>query len=222
VPNLVPLDKFKVGNKARYYEFLAKVNLLSDHGRWIFLDEKHLVNMDAINSKVRANPVTGQVDAIGVSGDFRDAYNLLAVISANPLKFHPMVFTLGKENGMAEAFMKLIRGLILSSWLSRGDVVCLDNARVNTGGKAKELQELLWNWEVGGQKFHMLVVYLLSWSPELNPIELVFHILARRIWSQRLATGAGPCDKEVVWYATDVMQQMEFETIAKCYHHCGY
>jgi hypothetical protein len=33
VPNLVPLDKFKVGNKARYYEFLAKVNLLSDHGR---------------------------------------------------------------------------------------------------------------------------------------------------------------------------------------------
>jgi hypothetical protein len=186
------------------------------------LDEKHLVNMDAINGKVRVNPVTGQVDAIGVSGDFRDAYNLLAAISANPLKGRPMVFTLGKENGTAEAFMKLIRGLILSGWLSPGDVVCLDNARVHTGSEAKELQELLWNWEVGGQKLHILVVYLPTRSPELNPIELVFHILARRIRSQRLATGAGPCDKEVVRYATAVMQQMEFETIAKCYRHCGY
>jgi hypothetical protein len=106
---LIPLDKFKVGNQARYFEFMFKVKRLQDHTRWVFFDEKHLVNKDTLPGKVRANPLTGHVDAIGVSGDFREAFNLIAAISCNVVKSRPMVYTMGKKNGTAEAFMAFIR-----------------------------------------------------------------------------------------------------------------
>jgi hypothetical protein len=67
---LVPVDKFQTGNKARYYfEFMTCVTRLEDHTRWVFFNEKHLVNKDTLPGKVRANPVTpGHVDCIGMSG----------------------------------------------------------------------------------------------------------------------------------------------------------
>jgi hypothetical protein len=94
---LIPLDKFKVGNQARYFEFMWKVKRLQDHTRWVFFDEKHLVNKDTLPGKVRANPLTGHVDAIGVNGDFRDAFNLITAISCNVVKSRPMVYTMGKK-----------------------------------------------------------------------------------------------------------------------------
>jgi hypothetical protein len=43
-------------------------------------------------SKVHTDPaLTGYIDNIPVSGDFRDAYNLMAVITGNPAKTHPIV-----------------------------------------------------------------------------------------------------------------------------------
>jgi hypothetical protein len=74
---LVPLNKFKVGNQARYFDFMLKVKRLQDHTRRVFFDEKHLVNKDTLPGKVRAIPLTGHVDAIGVGGDFREAFSLL-------------------------------------------------------------------------------------------------------------------------------------------------
>jgi hypothetical protein len=62
-----------------------------------FFDEKHLVNMDTLNGKVQVNPLTGRVDSIGVSEDFRETYNLIASISVNPRKGRSMVFTMGKK-----------------------------------------------------------------------------------------------------------------------------
>jgi hypothetical protein len=83
---LVPIDKFRTGNKACYFEFMTVVTRLEDDTRWVFFDEKHLVNKDTLPGKVRANPVTGHVDCIGVSGDFKEAYNLIAAISCNMKK----------------------------------------------------------------------------------------------------------------------------------------
>jgi hypothetical protein len=220
---LVPLDKWRVNNKARYFEFMYKVRRLSDHTRWVFFDEKHLVNKDTLPGKVRANPLTGHVDSIGVSGDFRDAFNLLAAISCNPAKPRPMVYSMGKKNGDAESYMAFIRRLIVIGWLQYGDVACMDNARIHTGGEAIALEGLLWNYEVNGRPLNILTVFLPTRSPELNPIELVFHILTRRVRSYRVVDGGRPCDTEVVRYASQVMDDISLSTIAKCYvHDCGY
>ena len=222
-PILVPLDKFKITNVTKYYEFMFKVNELYDHTRWVFFDEKHLVNMDTLNGKVRANPLTGAVDAIGVSGDFRTAYTLIAAITVNPFKQRSMCYSISENNGDSAAFMSFIRSLIMSGWLSRGDVACMDNARIHTGGESTWLADLLWNFQMpDGQPLNVLLVLLPPRCPELNPIELVFHIVARRIRSLRVRSGLGPCDREVVRYSSVVMDHISFETIAKCYVHCGY
>jgi hypothetical protein len=51
-----------------------------------FLDGKHIVNGDTLLKMVCADPLTGYVDAIPVSGDFRDAHNVFAVVSGSPTK----------------------------------------------------------------------------------------------------------------------------------------
>jgi hypothetical protein len=47
------------------------LDALPHHHMYNFLDEKHLVNKDVIAAKSRVNPLTGHMDCIPVSGDFR-------------------------------------------------------------------------------------------------------------------------------------------------------
>jgi hypothetical protein len=83
------------------------MDLLFDHTKWNFLDEKHIVsNKDAIPPKGRANPLTGYVDFIPVTVDFRDSYNVFAVISGNPSKPRPIQYQINLENGNAETFRR--------------------------------------------------------------------------------------------------------------------
>jgi len=220
-PNLVPLDKFKNENILKYHEYVDKMALLPDKTKFHFLDEKHLVNKDVLPNKTRADPLTGYMDAILVSGDFREAYNLLAIISANPRKQKPVHYVIGKDNGNSTSFTAYIMELITCKWFEHGDVLVLDNAAIHSGGEAGSVEDYLWDTIIDGRPLNVLVIFLPTRSPELNPIELVFHILARRIRSFRYRM-AGPCDAAVVSQTTKVMDAMEYETILKCYAHCGY
>ena len=125
---------------------------------------------------------------ISVSGDFREAHNLLAIISPNPMKPRPVEYTLGKENGTAMAFLAFIEFLIAFNWFFYDGVLVMDNARIHTGGEANIVADLLWSTMVRGRPLRCLVVYLPTRSPELNPIELIFHFFPRRIRSYRYGT----------------------------------
>lgn len=220
-PNLVPIDKFRPGNIKRYLEYRVLLDLYEDHTRFNFLDEKHLVNKDVLPTKTRADPLTGFLDAIPVSGDFREAYNLMAIILANPRKRQPVGYTLGKENGCGASFCYFIHTLIVGRYFWHDEVVIMDNARIHTGGDAEIVEDMLWTTVIDGRPLHVHVLYLPTRSPELNPIELVFHILARRIRSYRYAL-AGPSDQAVLTQTKKVLNDMSYETILKCFLHCGY
>jgi hypothetical protein len=58
-------------------------------------------------------------------------------------------------------------------------------------------------------------------APELNPIELVFHILAHRIRSFWYPM-AGPCDAAAVRQTARVLNDVALERIVTCSVHCGY
>jgi hypothetical protein len=73
---------------------------------------------------------------------------------------------------------------------------------------------MLWETIVHGHPLHILVIYLLARSPELNPIELVFHIVAMRIRSFWYQT-AGPCDNAVLDKAAQVMNDMPYALILR-------
>jgi hypothetical protein len=95
--NLVPLDKWKLENKVRYYEFVQKLCIYNDHSKYNFPDEKHVWNNDVYARKVRKDPLTGKFPYIHVSGDFRASYNIMAIILPNPQKAYPMDYTIGKD-----------------------------------------------------------------------------------------------------------------------------
>jgi hypothetical protein len=220
-PNLVPLDKFRPENIVRYLEYRAKIEQLFDHSKYHFCDEKHLVNKDVYTKRARADPLTGYMDCIYVSGDFRQTYNLMAITSANPRKQQNMAYSLGVENGDSAAFLLFVEGLIVSGWFEAGDVLVMDNAAIHTGGEAVIVENLLWDYQLNGVPLRVLVVYLPTRSPELNPIELLFHVLARRIqsWQYRMAE-QGP--NAVVEQASRVLNEMSYDLILSCFVHCGY
>ncbi len=219
--NLVPLDKWKLENKLRYYEFVQKMRIFSDHSKYNFLDEKHVWNKDVYAKKVRKDPLTGKLPCIHVSGDFRESYNIMALISSNPQKAYPMDYTIGKENGTSEAFVGFLTYLIAKRFLLHDEFLIMDNATIHSRGNARVIEDMLWETIVDGRPLHILVIYLPTRSPELNPIELVFHILAMRIRSFRYRT-AGPCDNAVLHKAAQVMNEMSYALILRCCAHCGY
>jgi hypothetical protein len=219
--NLVPLDKWKLSNKIRYFEFVQKLRIYSDHSKYNFIDEKHIFNKDVYSTRVRKDPLTGKLPCIHVSGDFRKAYNIMAVISANPDKEYPIDYTIGEENGTSEAFVAFITYLIAKRFLRHNEFVVMDNASIHYQNNATVIENMLWETVVDGLPLHILVIQLPTRSPELNPIELVFHILAMRIRSFRYRS-AGPVDKAVLYKAAQVMDDMTYALILRCCAHCGY
>ena len=220
-PNVVPLDKWRPINVSRYLEFKCIMDALPMHHLWCFLDEKHIVNKDAMREKGRADPLTGKMDSIPVSGDFRETYNLIAVVSLNPEKLKSIEYSIDRNNNNAMSFMLFIHYLIETKFFHHNEVLVLDNAAIHVGGVASSLRELLWNSVVDDEPLHVLVLFLPTRSPELNPIELIFHILAKRIRSYRYKT-VNTDGRTVVQKTKKILDEIEYDVILKCYLHCGY
>jgi transposase len=75
-------------------------------------------------------------------------------------------------------------------------------------------EDLLWDTVIEGRALNVLSVFLPARSPELNPIELVFHILARRIQSFKHQT-AGPRADLVLHQANRVLHHMDCALILR-------
>ena len=120
-PNIVPLDKWRPIYVSRYFEYKCLMHALPLHQLWSFLDEKHIVNRDTVRAKARANPLTGKMDHIPVSGDFRETYNLMAIISLNPEKLKPVEYHIDKDNNNSYTFILFIQHLINVNFLKHND-----------------------------------------------------------------------------------------------------
>jgi hypothetical protein len=132
VPSLVPIDKWMLRNATRVMAYRAIMDMFPDHARWNFLDEKHIVNGDTLPKKVRADPLTGYVDAIPVSGNFRDAHNIFAVVSGSPTKKKSIAYHITKASGNATQFVAFVKMLIVSDWFEHNKILVMDNAQIHT------------------------------------------------------------------------------------------
>jgi hypothetical protein len=160
--NLIPLDKFRPENVLNFADYRLKVSLFQDHSPWKFLDEKHLVNKETFPDRVRACPLTGRVPAIPVSGDFREAYNLIAIILTNPDRPYPIDYMIGRENGNSTAFNSFIEYLIATRFFFHDEILVMDNAAIHTGAEAEIVEDLLWGFVLDGRPLNVLVVIRLS------------------------------------------------------------
>ena len=125
--------------------------------------------------------LTGYTPFLLVSGDFREAFNIFAIISLNPNKVKAMEHMIVKDNCTASTFVTFIHLLIVIGYFHHYEVLVMDNARIHTAEEASTVEDLLWTTEVDGRPLRVCVIYLPTRSPELNPIEYIFHILTNRI-----------------------------------------
>jgi hypothetical protein len=108
VSNLVPIDKWMMHNTTRVMLYRGIMDIMfPDHLKWNFLDEKHVVNnnKDCLPKTIRADPLTGYIEALEVSGDFCEARNIFAVISGSLTKLASIVYHIMKQNGNACQFV---------------------------------------------------------------------------------------------------------------------
>ena len=117
--------------------------------------------------------------------------------------------------------MDYIKQMVYDGFFLPREVLVLDNAAVHHGAESRELEEFLWNVRIDGVQLQVLVLYLPTRAPELNPIELVFHILVRRIKSfhyrNLVSLNEGVEDR-----ICTVLDELDRNVLVRCYEHCGY
>ena len=169
--------------------------------------------------KVRADPLTGCVDCIPVSGYFHEAHNLIGCVSVNPNEPIATFHKIGKDNGTAKAFVEFIQDMIVSKFLHHGEALIMDNAAIHTGGEASCAEKPLWETVVNDKPLNILALCPPTCSPELNPIELVFHILSMHLRDWR---NHGSMQGVAVTHKTkEVFDSISCDIVLKCTIHCG-
>jgi hypothetical protein len=210
-PDLVPMDKFKPENIARTYDYIYRISQV-DPVRLKFTDEKHLKGRELYNKKVRRCLLTGRVEAIPVDSDWRNTYNIVGFcgIDERPC---PMDFYVTDGTNDSLAFSMALEQTIMKGFLRRGDILVLDNASIHRFKENVDLEEWLHT------TFGIFLLFLPTRSPELNPIELLWHWLVISLRS--FDHGAPRIHKDAIVYAAaEAMEAFTHQDVFKCYRHC--
>jgi transposase len=112
-----------------------------------------------------------------------------------------------------QPFVSFCQMMVQSCWLVHGEILVMDNAGIHTGCKSSDLKVFFGVTIINGHPLHVLVIYLPTRSPELNPIELIFHIFSRHVRLYRMWQNSGPVDRAIIQYGTHVLKEILYETI---------
>jgi hypothetical protein len=89
-----------------------------------------------------------------------------------------------------------------------------------------DLEEFLWDClDSEGDPMHILVVFLPAYAPELNPIELCWHMFVRKYYGKVdwLFMHGQLKGKHIIAHcATDAMDALTHDDVAKCFAKDGY
>ena len=183
-----------------------------DHKKLVFCDEKPFKGVD-IFDRVRRYPITGIVPQLRCDANSKNRYNVLAAVS---LKKHiPICHRVVDETGDALLFAEFVSILRKEGILCRGDVFIVDNCTIHMGGKNKSLQSVLLR-ECG-----TLMIPLPPYCPELNPTELVFRTLIKRLRSLRCRSENS---SEMNWLAEvrNTLSEISYRDVKSFFRECSY
>ena len=213
--NKVPVDKFSPLNAIGIHECNLTISLFLGNPHKIkFGDEKPLKGADLFNRKARKDPFTGVVPVTVVDSDFGNRCNIIGFCGID-MRCPAMDFCIvGEDQTTAAAtFMAAIESSVAKGFLSRGDILVLDNAAIHCYRESEGLAAYLWAHGI-------LLLPLPTRVPELNPIELIWNTLVQRL--RALAMSAGGGRHAVVEFTAQILSAITHHEVAKYYAHCGY
>jgi len=138
-----------------------------DNTRLKFIDKRSLKGAEIFNRKVWRDPITGVVQPIISDPHFRNTYTIIGFCGVDTSTL-PFFFSINQYTNDAEVFFTAIEEAIVAGFLKRGDIRVMDNADIPIFGENDVLEDFLWDY------FGIHILMLLTHSPELNPIELLW------------------------------------------------
>ena len=210
VANQVPIDKFKPENIIRTYEYkrdFAKLNPVNTK----FGDECHCRESDAYSRYARVDPLTGDLEPVMVHSNFRNAFTVIGFCGIDPSTF-AFDYYLHRGKNSSGHFVDSIKRSIEKGFFKEYDTLILDNASIHRGGEAADFGDWLWIHH------KILILFLPTRSPELNPIELLWNYLHQRMRALRREIEG--FDDVATDIAAHVLDNICHNDVLKCYKHC--
>ena len=134
-------------------------------------------------------------------------YSVTLLTTVDPAASHPIVFDMRDESNSASDFLTVIKYWIENGHLTQGDYLIVDNASIHVSDEiAEELDHIL---DSSGVTMRLLPTY----SPELNPCELVFSIMKSHL---RYWCGNNRFWLEIIHAASKVT----YTEVVSFYSHC--
>ena len=171
-----------------------------------FGDESHKRGADCFSKLCRVNPLTGEVPPIVMDPDFRFAFTIIGFCGIDEDTF-AFDFYIHRGKNCSEHFFDAIKLSIQKGFLRPFDTLVLDNASIHCMGAARDLDE--WMWE----EHNILLLFLPTRSPELNPIELLWNVLIQRM--KMLRRGLEGFNNLTIEIADAIMSSITTEDVYK-------
>jgi len=164
------LNKYSAQNIEYYFNFLANIQTIPPE-KMKFCDEGHFNSRDLYrrrvlgprNRRLRSNP----------KKDLSSSYSVTITTSLDP-NTEPILMDVRKETNSQFEFVLHVLWLLDRGSLAHGDWFFCDNAKIHD---ASDTIELLSNTL---QQAGVKLIFLPTYSPELNPCELVFGYVRTR------------------------------------------
>jgi len=119
----------------------------------------------------------------------------------------PIYFNIREESNCGRDFSDFILEALIMGYLVDGDYLILDNATVHRD--SDNLPELITLLDA----HNIRIIYLPTYSPELNPAELVFNVLKKHIRNQ-------PLDSDLWNKITTAFSFISVQSMVEFYNYC--
>lgn len=131
-----------------------------------------------------------------------------------------MYWTAREATNSGEDFLKTLQVFARDGFFNPGDILVMDNARVHTSAAIQRgIQRILDEQQIE-------VVYLPTYSPELNPCELVFASFKKYIRSAKALTYEEGTNRPIYRPAADLVYEaaaaVTYDHMEAYYRHCRY
>ena len=215
--SVFPKEKDSTFNIYRLHHYINFISGIHPC-RLIFIDEKPVRGRELYERRSRKCPITGETPQVRAFMPLKNTFNLMAGIRIGHNDRDCLFYQLGKFAGTSAIFRQFVLNMVKTNFVSTGDVIVCDNASMHKNAECRYLRETLW------VQAGIMIVYLPAYTPELNPIELMFNVFSMRLrhTNARKVSFSNKSDKTFLHICVNILSLISKKDIIGMFKHCGY